>query len=451
MKGRRAPRLAALLIVGTMAGCAPKVAPPPSAASLRYPDFVFPAPPPALSRAVEAPRVLRGWELLQTGDTPGARQEFTAALRADAAYYPADAALGYVSMAERRYADAVDRFSRALRRNPRYVPALVGRGDALAGAGRVDDALADLQAAVAADPSLGDVRRRMEVLAFRRQQEQLQAARSAAAAGRLDEAAEDYQRAIARSPDSPLLYRELAEIERRQGRLAQAAASLRKAASLEPSDARTLVLLGEVLEAQGDFAGAADAYDRAAALEPDAAVSARAAEARARGHVSRLPEPFQAIPKAARITRGELAALIGVRLGSLLETAPHRNAVVLTDVRGNWAAGWIMAVVRAGVMEPYPNHAFRPGDPVTRVDLARVASRVLELIAARQPKLGQAWRAAHPRIADVPPDHLWYPAVALVVAAGAMPLSEGGAFMPTRPVSGVEAVDVVSRLEGLLR
>lgn len=448
MKGRRAVGLAVWLVVGAMAGCAPKVAPPPAGAALRYPDFVFPAPPPALSKAGQAPRVLRGWQMLQAGDTSGARQEFSEALRANARYYPAEAALGYASLAEKRYADAVDRFTRALERDPRYVPARVGRGDALTGAGRVDDALGDLQAAVAANPSLTDVRRRMEVLAFRHQQEQLQAARAAAAAGRLDEAAEDYRRAIARSPESALLYRELAAVEQRQGRLDDAAAHLRKAAALEPGDARTFVRLGEVLEAQGDSGGAADAYERAAALEPDAGISARAATARARAHVARLPEPFQAIPAAARITRGDLAALLGVRLGGLLKAAPQRGGIVLTDVRGHWAAGWIMDVVRAGVMEPYPNHAFGPGDPVTRVDLARVASRVLELVAERRPTLAQGWREAHPRIADVPPDYLWYPAVARVVAAGVMPL-DGGAFMPARPVSGVEAIDVVSRLERL--
>lgn len=448
---RRGACLTILLVVGMLAGCAPKVAPPPSGASLRFPDFVFPATPAALSRAGQSSGLLRGWQLLQSGDTAAARQEFSRVLRANAGFYPANAGLGYVSLAEKRYADAVDWFSRALTHDARYVPALVGRGDALAGAGRVDESLADLEAAVAADPSLTDVRRRMEVLAFRHQQERLQAAREAAAAGRLDEAAADYQRAVARSPDSGLLYRELAEVERRQGKLDQATGHLRKAASLEPSDARTFVQLGQVLEAQGDFGAAADAYARAVELEPDAAISARAAAARARAHVARMPEQFQAIVTAARVTRADVAALMGARLGSLLDSAPRRDAVVLTDVRGNWAAPWIMTVVRAGVMEPYPNHAFGPNDPVSRIELAQVASRVLELIAAKRPKLAQGWRSARPRIADVPFGHLGYPAVALVIGAGVMPLAEGAAFVPARPVSGVEAIDVVSRLEGLPR
>ena len=35
-------------------------------------------------------------------------------------------------------------------------------------------------------------------------------------------------------------------------------------------------------------------------------------------------------------------------------------------MRGNWAAPWIMAVARAGLMEVYPNHTFQPNAIVRR-------------------------------------------------------------------------------------
>ena len=451
MSRRDVARLVVVLAAAVIAGCAPKTAPPPSSATLRYPDFVFPAAPEALARTSLAERVQRGWLALQAGDTARARREFSAALQSNAAFYPAETGLGYASLADRDYAGAVDSFGRALSQAPRYVPALVGRGDALAGAGRRDEAIGDLEAAVAARPELTDVRRRLDVLVFRHQQETLQAARAAASAGRLDDAAAAYQRAITRSPDSALLYKELAGVERRQGRTDLAVEHLRKAVSLDPSDARAFVQLGEVLEAERDYGAAADAYGRAATLEPGAELFARAAAARAMAGVSRLPGPFQAMAKAARITRGDLAALLGVRLGALLDSAPRRDVVVVTDVTGHWAASWIAAVMRAGVMEPYPNHTFGPDDVVSRLDLARAASRVLELLAARRPRLAREWLEARPQIADVPPGHLGYPAAALVVGAGVMPLVDGADFEPSRPVSGAEAIDVVTRLEGLVR
>ncbi len=451
MRRRDRAGLALVLLAAAVAGCAPKTAPPPSSATLRYPDFVFPVAPEPLAGSSQVARVGRGWQALQAGDSATARREFAGALRADPAFYPADAGLGYVSLAERNYGDAIASFTRALARNARYVPALVGRGDALAGAGRIDDAIGDLQAAVTARPALTDVRGRLDVLVFRHQQETLQAARAAAAAGRLDEAVAAYQRAIARSPDSALLYRELAGVERRQGRTDLAAEHFRKAVSLDPSDGRSLVQLGEVLEARGEFVEAADAYGKAASLEPGEGLAARAAGARAMAVVSRLPAPFQAIAKSPQITRGDLAALLGVRLGALLASAPRREAMVLTDVRGHWAASWIASVCAAGVMEPYPNHTFGPGSPISRLELAQVASRVLDLIGARRPRLAQDWRAAEPRISDLPTDNLGYPAAALVVGAGVMPLADGNAFEPARPVPGTEAIDVVTRLEGLLR
>jgi tetratricopeptide (TPR) repeat protein len=451
MRRRERARIVLVLVTMALTGCAPAMAPPPSSAGPQYPDFVFPTPPSSLVHSDQSARLQQGWRLLQAGDTRRARREFSAALRANDSFYPAEAGLGYASLAEKDYPDAVARFGRVLDSDSRYVPALVGRGGALVGLGRLDEAVLDLQAAVAANPSLTDVRRRLDVVAFRREQQTLQAARTAAGAGRLDEAAAAYQRAISRSPDSPLLYRELAGVERSQGRTDQALDHLRKAISLDPTDTHALVQLGELLEARGDPGGAADAYAKASQIEPGDELTARLAATRAQASDSRLPEQYAAIAESAGITRGDLAALVGVRLGALLDSAPHHVGVVVTDVRGHWAATWILAVVRAGVMEPYPNHAFTPKGAVLRLDLAQVASHVLDLIETRQPKLAEEWRAARQQISDLPPGHLGYPAAALAVGAGVMPLLDGATFKPSRPVTGAEAIDVVTRLQGLSR
>ena len=63
--------------------------------------------------------------------------------------------------------------------------------------------------------------------------------------------------------------------------------------------------------------------------------------------------------------------------------ARDAKPVVLTDIRGNWAAPWIQAVTRAGVIEAFPNHTFQPNATVRRGDLAQAVSRVLALIGAR--------------------------------------------------------------------
>jgi len=76
---------------------------------------------------------------------------------------------------------------------------------------------------------------------------------------------------------------------------------------------------------------------------------------------------------------------IAIRLGAILSTVRRSDAVLITDVRGNWAATWIMAVARAGVMEPFANHAFQPRAVVRRTDLAQAVARLLVRVAPQRP------------------------------------------------------------------
>jgi tetratricopeptide (TPR) repeat protein len=448
---RLAGPAAVLLALGLAGACGGKLPPVPAPASSHYPEFVFPAAPPVLARHAEAVgRLDRGWQFLQADDVKGAQREFAAALELSAAFYPADAGLGYVGLAQKDYRVALTHFERALRRSPAYAPALVGRGDALLGLSRVAEAEQAFAAALAADPALAIARQRVEVLRLRTLQADLASARRAADAGRYDEARQVYTRAIAASPDSAFLYRELGALERTQGRAPAALAAFRKAVSLDPADARSLVQIGELLEAGGDDAGALQAYTQAAALEPADALTTRIERVKERAALARLPAEFNLIPHSPGITREDLAALIGVRFARVLDEARGREAVLITDARASWAAPWILAVVRAGVMEAYPNHTFQPRVPVRRVDLARVLARLLNLAGASRPALAGQWSQTRPAIADMPVTNLNYPAAVLVVAAGVLPLFEDGTFKPGQPVSGQDATAALDRVQALL-
>jgi hypothetical protein len=120
----------------------------------------------------------------------------------------------------------------------------------------------------------------------------------------------------------------------------------------------------------------------------------------------------------------------------------------MTDVAGHWAAAWITQIARAGVMDPFPNHTFQPSAAITRADVAGAVSRVVTLLADSRPAL-KGFLTDRPRIVDMAAGHLSYPAAAVAVASGIMPLLEGGRFDAARPVSGAEAVGVVARLRSL--
>ena len=386
---------------------------------------------------------------MQLDDFRNADREFAAALKEQPRFHPVETALAYLAMARGNEKDAATRFATALQLDPTYVPALVGRGQALLELERVAEALASFEAALAKDPNLTDLRSRVDVLRFRSTQDTLARAKAAADARRWDVAKAAYLQAIAASPDSAFLYRELASVEQRAGQTTEALDHYRKAVELDPSDARSLAAVGTILEGQGDVLGSLEYYERARAIDlaevPDSVV----ARVRARAALARLPAEYRAIPSSTAITRGEFASIIGVRLEDLVADARPRQ-VIITDIRRHWAQKWITAVVGVGIMDPLANYEFQPGQRIRRGDVAEIVSRVLTLIAAEKPEAAKKWLGARVQVTDVPAGHLSYPAVSVAVASGVMPLANGG-FDVLRPVSGAEAFEIVGRLEVLAR
>jgi tetratricopeptide (TPR) repeat protein len=441
-----------LVMVVAVSACAPKVVPAPIVTTPRFPEFQRPAVPPAMEGTAASVNYSRGWAFLQTGDLKTAEREFGVALKLLPAFYPAEASLGYVELARKDPKAALPHFDKALELDPQRndLSTLVGRAESLLALGREPDALAAFEAVVAADPSQTDIARRIELLKFRGAEQRLARAREAARAGRLDEALQAYTTAIAASPDSAFLYRELAAVERQKGNLDAALADFRKAASLDPADGRSLVQIAEILENSGDFEAAEKAYVDALAVEPNAEAEKRLDALRDRLALARLPAEYRAIDQAPQITRADLAALIGIRLGPLLQSGGRSaDAALITDVRNHWAATWIVAVARAGVIEPFANHAFQPRSVVRRADLAQAMARLLARVAAQDQARAKAWESARIKFSDLSPGHLAYPAASIAVAAGVLKTGPDTSFQPSRIVSGAEAIDAIARVEEL--
>src|SRR5262245_6533826 len=327
-----------------LSACAPKTVPVPTVTTPKFPEFTQPPLPPAFESSPVAAALSRGWAFFQSGDLKSAQREFSNALVAAPTFYPAETSLGYVELAQKDPKAALPHFDRVLERERNDVPALVGRGQSMLALNRESDALVSFEAALAADPSLSDVSRRVAVLKFRGVEQNIARARQLARQGKVDEALEAYTAAIANSPDSPFLYRETAVLERQKGNTDAALADFRNAVALDPTDARSLAQIGEILDGTGDLEGAAKAYGDSLTIEMNADVEKRLEGVRDRLALASLPAEYRAIDEAPQITRADLAALIGIRLGSLLQTTDRRrDAVLITDIRGNWASNWIMS------------------------------------------------------------------------------------------------------------
>src|SRR5262245_42938610 len=221
--------------------CAVNTAPP--LPRLKCSELVYPAPVPAAAR--EAASIDRGWRFLQNDDLQSADREFAGALKAAPNSAAAKTGEAYVALARHDYARALAQFEVALRGASAYAPALVGKGLTLLSLDRDSDARGAFEAAMTADPSLTSLAARIDVLKFREIQNLIAAARTAMNAGRLDEARAAYQRAIAATPDSAVLYRELGVVERRSGNVAAALEQVNRAVMLDPDAALSLAQTGQ--------------------------------------------------------------------------------------------------------------------------------------------------------------------------------------------------------------
>jgi tetratricopeptide (TPR) repeat protein len=225
----------------------------------------------------------------------------------------------------------------------------------------------------------------------------------------------------------------------------------RQATQLEPNDASAWREIGEILEARDEHAAAGEAYRQALGIEPSADIRDRINRLQGLLALARQPVNYRRIPESPAITRGELAALVGVHFEQLLDQTGQPEAAVVTDTREHWAASWIFAVTRTGVMDVYPNHTFQPDSIVRRSDLAQAVSQLLSLLSQQSPVLAEKWKTAQPEIADVDAGNLNYAAISVAIESGVLPLLEGSTFQLSRSVSGAEAVAAMERLEQLLR
>jgi tetratricopeptide (TPR) repeat protein len=441
---RHGPLVILVLCGHVLASCATRL---PVVTTATYPSYAFPTVPPELLGTPEAAEHERAWLFLQAGDLDEAERGFAAALRNSPAFHPSSAGLAFVGFARGQVDAAVARFDQVLVQSPAYLPALLGRGEALLVDDRVDEAIESFEAALVVNSALTALRQRVAELRFVGLTDQVARARAASAGGRDAEARAAYERLIATSPQSGFLRIELAEVVLRLGDTDAALEQLGRAAELNANIVAPWMLMSEVYFGMGDLDLAEQALRRAHAIEPGEDTRRRLDDLESRRRTASLPPEYGDIENAEAITRGQLAAVIGVDFNALLAGAATDATAIITDARDHWAYVWILEVTQSGIMEPDTNYRFQPEQIVTRAELAQVAIRVLHLPGgdARSRRL-----SARASFSDLAPGHLSFPAASEAVAVGVLQPLEKNMFQPERPVSGAEVMTAMGRLGGLV-
>ena len=412
-----------------------------------YPDYLFPTVPVEYQGAPAARSHNEAWTFLQVGDLVTADARYETILAQTPEFFPAQVGRGWVSMARDEPERAARYFEAATEDAPRYVPALVGFGEAMLALDRPAEAVESYQAALAVDGSLTEVRRVVDELQFALASDRLSVARAAAQAGRYTEATAAYRQLLEASPDSGFLHVELGRVEQRRGNQDAALAHARRASELDSFDPDAFLLEGELNEARGDLQASLVAYERADAVDPTDETARHIERVRDLMRLADLPSEMLDIASKLEVTRGELAALIGVRLSDLLLDASGRS-VIITDTRDHWGAQWIQAVADAGVMDIDAAYRFSPAVTMRRSELADVVSATLDIIE-EQTGSGPLGSSGTQGFSDMRPSHRSYSAAIRAVAAGVLATQENSSFQPSRTASGAEAVEMADRLSEL--
>ena len=413
-----------------------------------HPDYLFPPVPGRYEGSDIARHHEEAWIYFQSGDSVTARARYTVLIEEAPDFHPAVTGLGWLSLARDDHEAAAEYFSRATEADPVYVSALVGHGRAMLGLGRSEDALASFESALANEPGLPNLGRQVEELRFTVVSAQLAVARAAAEDGRFGAATEAYQRVIAESPDSGFLHVELGRVEQRRGNLTAALQQAEEAARLDPQDGAAFLLQGEIHEANADLVAALTAYERADEADPTDDTARNIDRVVELMFLADLPSEVGEIPSKPSVTRGDLAALMGVRFMELLAEAGGRP-VIITDTRDHWGNQWIQAMADAGIMDVDAAYRFDPAGDVRRSDLAEIVVDMINLMEYQGSGSAQSSDRQRGSFADMNATHLSYDAAQRAVVAGVMTALENDTFQPSRLVTGPEAVEAVDRLAAL--
>ena len=122
-----------------------------------------------------------------------------------------------------------------------------------------------------------------------------------------------------------------------------------------------------------------------------------------------------------------------------------------TDIDGHWAKNWIVDVIKAGAIDIFPDHTFRPDEKITRANYAVFIQNILLAVTGDE-KLATKYIGTPSRFPDVNASHYSYNSICLAVDRGIMKAGTiDGAFGISDPVSGADALLIIREFQNALR
>jgi tetratricopeptide (TPR) repeat protein len=170
--------------------------------------------------------MLAGEALDEEGDTPGAMEQFRAAIKANPKEPNVHFGLGYLLWKQSQYDEAAKEFEAELANDPTNKQSRAYLGDSLVELNQNDKAQPELEKAFAADTSSAMVHRDLGIVY--------------AAAGRNEDAARELQRAIELDPKDVAPHWRLARLYQAMGKKDEAKAEFQKASTMNRAEKEAL-------------------------------------------------------------------------------------------------------------------------------------------------------------------------------------------------------------------
>jgi len=134
-----------------------------------------------------------------------------------------------------------------------------------------------------------------------------------------------------------------------------------------------------------------------------------------------------------------------------METVKKEAMAAATDIGDHWAKNWIEDVIKAGAIDVFPDHTFRPDEKIIRSNYAMFIQNILVAVTGDE-RLATKYIGTPSRFPDVNPIHYAYNAVCLAVDRGIMKADTiDGSFGMSQSVSGADALLIIRDFQNALR
>jgi Tfp pilus assembly protein PilF len=412
--------------------------------------FVGDIPPDVSTRLRLDDRIAvkEAWDALKAGRAEHARKLVSKLGTASPAYA---VGLAYADLLLGDLAAAEEGFKTSLRSFPDMTPARIGLAQIYESRRENEKVLGEYREILKRDPGDRWAKPRFEALRDDLVKASLADARTALAAGDRETAKREFLKVLFYAPETVEAHLDLARIYRQEKNAASALLHFKAAMEGRTTDKAVLREYAGYLADSGELGQSLDVLEKLAALEPqDAAIGKRIEELKAKLGIYELPSEYAGIPALEAVAREDLAALIGVKFGDLLDS-PGGRTEILVDIAMSWAQRYIVKVASLNIMSVFDNHTFQPRRIINRAELADTAVRLIGVLQSRGARFVPLVEARRIQVADVSADNYYRQAIIRALSFQVMTLTPERMFEPERTVPGNEANRVMDLILGLAR